>query len=385
MSAKTDRDTALSPPPRHTADSSNSLFEVFHPLNRKKLAVLDPEGKVIGGDWMPALTEEQLLRGYRTMLLARTADLKAVSLQRQGRLFTLPPNLGQEAAAVGSAMALEPFDWMVPAYRELGAWLTKGVPLSRIYMYHGGSEYGNVYPPEVKMLPSSVPIASQLLHATGIGHAITYRGGKEVVITYFGDGGTSEGDFHEALNWAAVFSCPVIFFCNNNQYAISYPRARQTKAETLAQKAIAYGIPGIQVDGNDLLAVYRAAKEAADHARAGKGPVLIEAETYRLGAHTTSDDPRKYRHAEEEELWKARDPLLRMRRYLESRGLWNDILEKQAVEEATKLADDAFREAEKWPANSPDEIVSHVFEKVPPELVKQVQSLKDFLRWKEGR
>jgi pyruvate dehydrogenase E1 component alpha subunit len=325
------------------------------------------------------------VRGYKIMLLARVADLKAVSLQRQGRLFTLPPSYGQEACAVGSAMALDHGDWMVPAYRELGALLHKGAPLSRVYMYYGGSEQGNLYPPDARILPPSVPIASQLLHAAGIGHAINYRKGHEVVIAYVGDGGTSEGDFHEALNWAGVFNCPVIFFCTNNQYAISCPRSRQTKAKTIAQKAIAYGIPGIQVDGNDIFSVYRAAKEAADHARAGNGPVLIEAETYRLGAHTTSDDPTKYRDSGEEELWKNRDPLLRTKKYLESRGLWNDDLELKAKADAQKKADDAFAEAERVTANSPDEIFEQVYAKPTPELERQRESLKRFLKWKEGR
>jgi pyruvate dehydrogenase E1 component alpha subunit len=362
-----------------------SLFEAYQPLSGKRLEILDLNGVVVNPEWMPALTDERLVAAYKMMILARVADVKAVSYQRQGRLFTLPPNMGQEASAVGSALALKPTDWMVPAYRELGALLVKGVPLSRIYLYHGGSEYGSVYPPGTRVTAPSVPISSQLLHAAGIGHAITYRGGQEVVLTYFGDGGTSEGDFHEALNWAAVFNCPVVFFCNNNQYAISLPRAQQTKSRTLAQKGIAYEIPGIRVDGNDLLAVYRATREAVDWARSGKGPVLIEAETYRLAAHTTSDDPSKYRTAEEEETWKARDPLPRFRKYLESRGVWNERLEDQARTEAADAADRALREAESFAANSPEEILSHMFEQPPSEMTKQLQSLKGYLRWEEGR
>jgi pyruvate dehydrogenase E1 component alpha subunit len=362
-----------------------SFFDAFDPLKGQKLEILNDEGQITDARWMPALSNERILEIYRLMILARIADVKAVSYQRQGRLYTLPPSMGQEACAVGSASVLEKTDWISPAYRELGALITKGVPLSRIYLYHSGSEYGNVYPPEVRVLPSSVPIASQLLHAAGIGHAINFKGLKEVVITYFGDGGTSEGDFHEALNWAGVFSCPVIFFCNNNQYAISCPRTHQTKSATLAQKAIAYGIPGIQIDGNDFFAVYRATKEAADWGRAGKGPVLIEAETYRLGAHTTSDDPTKYRSPEEEKIWQNRDPLLRMKKYLTAQNLWNEELEERAREEATKVADEAFKEASTQTVNTPEEIISHVFETPSSELKKQLQSLKDFLSWKERR
>jgi len=370
---------------RMTKPSAISLFDAFNPLSGKKLEILDEHGALLGEEWRPELSDEKLLDAYRMMWLARVADLKAVSLQRQGRLYTLPPSLGQEACAVGSALALERDDWMVPAYRELGAWLVRGVPLSRVYLYFAGSEHGNVYPHGVRVLPASVPISSQLLHAAGIGHAINYKKRKEVVITYFGDGGTSEGDFHEALNWAAVFHCPVVFFCNNNQYAISHPRARQTKSETIAQKAIAYGMPGIQVDGNDLLAVYRATKDAVNHARAGRGPVLIEGVTYRMGAHTTSDDPSKYRASEEEEIWKARDPLIRVKLYLEAKGLWNDEREERAKADTQKTADEEFTEAEKWPANSPAEIFDHVFAARVPELEEQAAALRDFLGGKEGR
>jgi pyruvate dehydrogenase E1 component alpha subunit len=362
-----------------------SLFEAFDPLQGQRLELLNSNGEIVSPQWLPQISDDKLVHAYEMMILARVADIKAVNLQRQGRLFTLPPAMGQEAAAVGSALALEARDWLVPSYRELGALLVKGVPLSRIYTYHSGSEQGSVYPPEIHVMPSSVPISSQLQHAAGIGHAIVYRGGKEVVITYFGDGGTSQGDFHEAMNWAAVFSCPVIFFCNNNQYAISYPRRKQTKAKTIAQKAIAYGMPGIQVDGNDLLAVYRATQEAVNFGRAGKGPVLIEAETYRLAAHTTSDDPSKYRSSEEEEQWKPRDPLLRMKKYLVGRGLWNDEREVQTHEEAARMADAAFKIAEAVPPNSPDDIMAHMYEHQPEELKEQLRALKDYLKWKEGR
>jgi pyruvate dehydrogenase E1 component alpha subunit len=385
LPARQDASGALAERKGKAAAHEASLFETFDPLLGQRLEILNEAGQITAPQWMPELSRDKLRAIYRTMLLARIADTRAVSLQRQGRLYTLPPSMGQEAAAVGSAMVLEPHDWIAPAYRELGALLAHGVPLTRIYMYHGGSEQGNVYPPDVRVLPVSVPIASQLLHAAGIAHAINYKGEKDLVITYFGDGGTSEGDFHEAMNWAAVFSCPVIFFCNNNQYAISCPRTRQTKSATLAQKAIAYGMPGIQIDGNDVLAVYRATQEAAQHARAGKGPVLIEAETYRLGAHTTSDDPTKYRSKDEEALWQPRDPLVRMRKYLETEGLWSAKEEETATAEATKLAEDAFREAEKLPMNTPDETMNHLFRERPAELQKQLVDLKAFLAWKEGR
>ncbi len=376
----TDRKTRPSP-----QAGQGSLFEAFFPLNGRRLEILDQNGRIVAPEWMPDLSDEQIREGYKVMLKARIADVKAVSYQRQGRLYTLPPSKGQEAAAVGSAMALEKKDWMVPAFRELGAQLWRGVPLKTVYMFHSGSEYGNVYPEDVRVLPNTVPISSQLPHAAGIAHAANYRGLKEVVIAYFGDGGTSEGDFSEALNWAAVFSCPVVFFCNNNQWAISVPRKFQTKAKTLAQKAIGFEIPGIQVDGNDLLAVYRATKEAVDYARAGNGPVLIEAETYRMAAHTTSDDPTKYRTAEEEAMWAPRDPLIRVKNYLVERGVWSDKDEAEYSEQVMAEIDEQFRECEAFPQNSAEEIFSHMYETMPDTLTEQLAEYKKFLAWSAAR
>jgi pyruvate dehydrogenase E1 component alpha subunit len=361
------------------------LFSAFDPLKGEQLQIMDHNGAIVNPEWMPQLSDERMIEGYKLMLLARTIDTRAVSLQRQGRLFTLPPCKGQEAAAAASAMALEKSDWVVPAFRELAALLYKGVPIKTVFLYHGGNELGNVYPDDIHVMPNTVPISSQLPHAVGIGYAINYRGGKDVAITYFGDGGTSEGDFSEAMNFAAVFSCPVIFFCNNNQYAISVPRSKQTKAKTLAQKAIAYGMPGIQVDGNDFFAVHRATLEAVQRARAGHGPTMIEAVTYRLGAHTTSDDPTKYRTSEEEAFWAVRDPLVRMKLYLESRKLWNDDQERDFIESSEKQVDAAFKEAEATPLPNVEHIFSHQFEQMPDQLKQQKVDFEKFLQWKEGR
>ncbi|MBI5060653.1 pyruvate dehydrogenase (acetyl-transferring) E1 component subunit alpha [candidate division KSB1 bacterium] len=366
-------------------NSTATLWESFDPLAGKKLEIVGPHGEIINPKWFPQVDDERLIHAYKIMLLARTSDLRAVSLQRQGRLYTLPPNIGQEACAVGSAMAIERTDWLVQAYRELGAQLMHGVPLDRWYLLCAGSEAGNVFPDGMRVLPQSVPIASQCLHAAGIAHAIKYKGGSEVAIVYFGDGATSEGDFHEAMNWAAVFSCPVIFFCNNNQYAISYPRTSQTKSKTIAQKAIAYGMPGIQVDGNDLFAVYRATSDAVAWARAGNGPVLIEAETYRMGAHTTSDDPTKYRDKTEEEVWKPRDPIARVKQYLQSKKLWNDKQEAAWRTECEQQIEAAVRVVEHHQASSPEEIMTHVYKDLCPELREQLADLKQFLAWKEGK
>src|SRR5690554_539519 len=265
------------------------LTERFNPLKGEMLRIMDEEGKIIEPGLMPELDNERVLELYKVMLLTRAADDKALQLQRQGRMLTYAPNTGQEAAQVASVAPLRKTDWLAPAFRELGAWLLKGVSLENIYLYWYGNEWGSHFPEDVRMLPISVPIGSQLNHAVGIAMASKYKGEDDVTVGYIGDGGTSIGDFSEALNFAGVFDAPVIFFVQNNQYAISVKRQIQTKAATLAQKAIAAGIPGIQVDGNDLFAVYAAVDEAAKRARAGQGPTLIEAYTYRLGAHTTSD------------------------------------------------------------------------------------------------
>jgi len=319
------------------------------------------------------------------MLSARIVDAKSLIFQRQKRVHTLPVNQGQEAAAVGSAMALRDEDWMVQAYRELGAVLARGGTIRNHLLYFKGSEEGSVFPEAPRILPVSVPIASQITHAAGIGHAIRYRGGREVVLVYFGDGGTSQGDFHEGLNWAAVFDCPVIFFCNNNQYAISLPRAKQTRARTLAQKALAYGMPGLQVDGNDFLAVHAATLAAAEHARAGEGPVLLEAYTYRMGAHTTSDDPSIYRSVEEEERWATRDPLLRMRRFLEGKGLWSEDQQQRFSGETAAEVDAVMRELDELPETPPADVFDYQYAEKPAELQEQQRRYEEFLKWKENR
>ncbi|NLV88191.1 MAG: pyruvate dehydrogenase (acetyl-transferring) E1 component subunit alpha [Tissierellia bacterium] len=354
-------------------------FEGVKPIGESHFRILDIDGKIIDEDKLPNLTDDQLLYLYRTMLFSRTIDEKALSYQRQGRMLTYAPNLGQEATQVGSAYAMEKEDWLVPAFRELGAWLVRGVPLKNIYLYWYGNEWGSHMPEGVKVLPVSVPIGSQFQHAAGIGIANNIKGEKNVVVTYIGDGGTSHGDFHEAINFAAVFNAPVIFIIQNNQYAISTKRDIQTKSETLAQKAIAYGIPGILVDGNDIFAMYTATKEAIDRARNGGGPTLIEAYTYRLGAHTTSDDPTLYRDEKEVEEWKEKDPILRFKRYLLNRNLiteeWEENLKKELEEEVVST----FEAIENKSDTEIEDIFKYHFEKMPPQLEEQLREYKEFL------
>jgi len=295
------------------------------------LQILDEEGH-LDAALEPDLSDEQRLGLYRSMVLAREADQRMLKLQRQGRVGTFAPSTGQEATTCGAALAMQQADWFVPSFRELPGALVRGMPLESTFLYHNGYEEGNVMPSAPRTLPVAVIVASQTLHAVGIAYAMKYRKEPAAVVTFFGDGATSQGDFHEALNFAGVWQAPVVFVCQNNQWAISLPRSRQTRSRTLAQKAIAYDIPGIQVDGNDALAVYQATHEALERARSGGGPTLIEAVTYRLMMHTTADDPNKYRTEQEVQDWWKRDPLTRFRIYLEGKGLWDDG--KQAALEA---------------------------------------------------
>jgi pyruvate dehydrogenase E1 component alpha subunit len=254
-----------------------------------------------------------------------------------------------------------------------------GIPLKKFYLYWMGNEMGSQALEGINVMPVSVPVGSQTLHAVGIAWAGKLKGEKIVSIVYFGDGATSKGDFHEAMNFAGVFKTPTIFFCQNNQYAISVPRSLQTASKTIAQKAIAYGIDGVQVDGNDLFAVFAATKEAVEKARSGGGPTLIEGVTFRFGPHTTADDPTKYRTEEEVERWKPLDPLVRLRLYLKEKGLWNEGVEQRLTEEAQKEIDQAVKDAEAVPVPEVEEIFKYVFSEMTPQLKEQLEYLKSTL------
>ena len=290
------------------------------------LSVLDSDGN-LDTALEPKLSENDLKALYRAMLLGRRLDERMVRLQRQGRVGTFAPIKGQEASQIGSAFTLRPSDWMVPSFRETAAMVWRGWPIDKLLHFFAGRLEGGQPAPDQHDLPITIPVATQLPHAVGLAYAVQYRGDDAVVMAYFGDGATSEGDFHEAMNFAGVWHVPVVFVCQNNQWAISVPLKKQTHSRTIAQKALAYGLPGLQVDGNDVLAVYAAAREAVDRARAGDGPTLIECVTYRLGVHTTADDPTKYRAEEEVRMWEQKDPLTRFRIYLEKRDLLEAGLE----------------------------------------------------------
>ncbi len=336
------------------------------------LQILDAEGRA-DPDLEPDLDDETLIEMYRAMMRARQLDARMLNLQRQGRIGTFGPCTGQEAAVVGPAFAMGESDWLVTAFRELGARLVRGEPAVNALLFHNGYEEGNVLPEGVdRITPISIIVGSQALHAAGIAWAMKYRGEKDTaVVTFFGDGGSSQGDVYEAMNFAGVWQAPVVFVAQNNQWAISVPRSKQTAAATIAQKAIAAGIHGIQVDGNDVLATYVAARQALERAKAGEGPTLIEAVTYRLLMHTTADDPKKYRsEAEEEAAW-ANEPLPRFRRYLEGKGLWNE--EKQTALEAELKAeiDAVVTEFEARTDFDPKRLFDHVYGTSHPEIERQ--------------
>jgi pyruvate dehydrogenase E1 component alpha subunit len=330
------------------------------------LSILDSDG-TLDNALDPHIPSAELARMYRAMLLARRLDERMVRLQRQGRIGTFAPLKGQEAAQIGSVASLTPRDWMVPSFRETAAMLWRGWPIEKLLSFFAGCVEGGQPRPGQRDLPITIPVGTQLPHAVGLAYAAQYKDDDAVVLAYFGDGATSEGDFHEAMNFAAVFQTPVVFVCQNNQWAISVPRARQTHAATLAQKALAYDMPGIQVDGNDILAVHVAATEAVERARSGGGPTLIECVTYRLEVHTTADDPTRYREEDEVRAWERKDPLTRLVPYLERRGIAAAGLETE-VETEIAAAVERF---EAMPPPDPVTIFDHVYAERPPHLDDQ--------------
>jgi pyruvate dehydrogenase E1 component alpha subunit len=335
------------------------------------LQVLDEHGN-LDEELEPELSEEQLIRVYRFMVLAREVDQRMLNLQRQGRLGTFAPCTGQEAAVCGPTLAMTPKDWFVCSFRETPGRLMRGETILQTFLYYNGYEEGNLLASSARTLPVAIPVSSQIPHAVGIAYAMQYRGEKDsAVVAFFGDGGSSQGDFHEALNFASLWRAPVVFICQNNQWAISVPRNKQSHTKTLAQKAIAYDMPGIQVDGNDALAMYKATREALDRAYAGEGPTLIEANTYRLLMHTTADDPKKYRPEEEVQDWWQRDPIPRFKLYLERKGIWTESLQTEMDDEIKKEIENAVKELENATGFKPDAPFDHVFGTPHQEIEEQ--------------
>ncbi|HPS96379.1 MAG TPA: pyruvate dehydrogenase (acetyl-transferring) E1 component subunit alpha [Bacteroidales bacterium] len=361
------------------------MFNEYNPLKKTIFQIIDDNGKVINKAWMPDISDDRLIKAYKDMLFARTADLQIVSYQRQGRIYTYPPNYGQEAISGATGAIIGENDWMVPAFREMGAMLAKGVTLKELFLYFMGYEDGSKFQHAKFTLPISVPIASQLLHAAGIGYAVKYNKEQKVVFGFVGDGGTSEGDFHEAVNFAGVWKVPVIFIIQNNQYGISTPTSVQTASDSLAIKSVAYGVKGIKVDGNDFFAMYKAIQESVKVCLEGEGPVLIEALTYRKGAHTTSDDPTKYRTREEEEAWDIKDPLKRLKGYLKSKKLWSDAEEEKIIPQFKEEIDRQFIEAENYGPYPKEDVFKYLYAEMPDDLKEQEQQYERYLQWKAAK
>jgi pyruvate dehydrogenase E1 component alpha subunit len=361
----------------------------------------------------PKLTVDELHTIYRAMLRVRALDTKAMNLHRQGRIGFYVPSFGEEAAQIGSAFALAPHDWIYPAYREQGAALLRGYPIEKLICQFlgNGEDYlkGRQMPnhfgtPTIRFATASSPVGTQIVHAVGGAYASRLRGEDSVAIVYFGDGATSSADFHAGMNFAAVWNTPTVFFCKNNGYAISLPVARQTITATLAEKGLAYGIPGVRVDGNDVLAVYQTTKEAIERARGAaalgegeqgrpedgatrngvlsrsaapsSGPTLIEAITFRMGPHSSADDPNRYRDPSECEEWRTRDPINRFRCYLERKGIWSAEQETEATQAVEAEVNTVLRWAEKLPPPDLSTLVEDVYVDVPWHLREQLEEVR---------
>ncbi len=345
------------------------------------LSVLGPDGQ-LDAALEPKIPDADLRRLYKTMLASRRLDERCLMLQRQGRMGTYGPSKGQEAASLGAIYCLEPTDWLIPAFREIAGMLWRGWPMHTWMQYWGGFEAGNCPPAGVNDLPTCVPIASQCQYGMGVAWGLKLQGKGRVAMAFCGDGATSEGDFHEAMNFAAVYNLPMIMVIQNNHWAISIPRKCQTAASTLAQKAVAYGMDGIQVDGNDLLAMVVATREAVEKARTGGGPTLIEAVTYRLAMHTTADDPKKYRSESEVKEWEPRDPLPRFQKYLQSKGLLDERVQKVIDEEIAAELEQAVKNYESYTFD-PIEFFDYQYAELTPDLASQKEALRTYLESKK--
>lgn len=337
------------------------------------LQVLNTEGQVVDQELMPDLPDDQLVDLFKQMVWSRIINGRTTKLNRQGRLGFFAPTSGEEASQMGSNYAMKADDFLLAGYRDVPELVKHGLPLWQAFLWSKGHVAGNVYPQELQAVPPQIIIGAQYVQTAGVALGIKKNGQPNVAYTYTGDGGTSQGDFYEGMNFAGAYHAPALFIVQNNLYAISVPRKKQTAAKTLAQKAMAAGIPGVQVDGMDALAVYETARQAREWIVAGNGPVMIETLTYRYGPHTLSgDDPHRYRTKEEEEQWHAKDPLVRMRKFLEAKGLWNDQLEKEYTDQVNQEVDEAMKQVESQPEQRVSEFLKNEYVETPPAIQKQI-------------
>ena len=336
--------------------------------------VLDQDGNVVNPDLMPELSDEELVELMTRMVWSRVLHQRSTALNRQGRLGFYAPTAGQEASQLASHFAFEKEDVLLPGYRDVPQLVQHGLPLKEAFLWSRGHVTGNLYPEELKALPPQIIIGAQYVQAAGVALGLKKRNKKNVAFTYTGDGGSSQGDFYEAINIAGAYKANAVFYIQNNGFAISTPRDKQSSAMTLAQKAVAAGIPGIQVDGMDPLAVYAVSKLARDWSVAGNGPVLIETLTYRYCPHTLSgDDPTRYRSKEMDNEWEQKDPLIRFRKYLEAKGLWSEAKEEAVIEQTKEDIKEAIAEADRVPKQKVSDFLKNMFEVQPQTIKEQIE------------
>ncbi len=343
------------------------------------LQILNEEGEVVNESAMPDLSDEQLQELMTRMVYTRILDQRSISLNRQGRLGFYAPTAGQEASQLASQFALEKEDFILPGYRDVPQLIWHGLPLYQAFLFSRGHFKGNQMPEGVNVISPQIIIGAQYIQTAGVALGMKKRGAKSVAITYTGDGGASQGDFYEGINFASAFKAPAIFVIQINNYAISTPRDKQTAAKTLAQKAVAAGIPGIVVDGMDVLAVYSATRQARERAIAGDGPTLIETMTYRYGPHTMAgDDPTRYRTSDDDAEWVKKDPLVRFRKFLEAKGLWNEEKENEVMERAKEDIKTAIKEADATPKQTVSQLAEVMYSgEMPANLKEQYEIYKE--------
>ncbi|API93747.1 pyruvate dehydrogenase (acetyl-transferring) E1 component subunit alpha [Clostridium sp. 1xD42-85] len=355
---------------KHVLESVESQFEMFQILNE--------DGKIVNEEDVPDLSDEQLKELMRRMVYTRVLDQRSIALNRQGRLGFYAPTAGQEASQLGSQFALEQEDFLLPGYRDVPQLIWQGLPLYQAFLFSRGHFHGNQMPEGVHAVSPQIIIGAQYVQAAGVALGMKKRGKKNVAVTYTGDGGTSQGDFYEGINFAGAYKAPAIFFVQNNRFAISVPVEKQTNAKTLAQKAVAAGIEGIQVDGMDVLAVYAATKHARERAINGEGPMLIETLTYRYGPHTMAgDDPTRYRTEDLDNEWEKKDPLVRYRKYLESKNLWSEEEENKVIDQAKEEIKQAIKQADQYPKQKVTDLMANMYEELPYNLQEQMEEYKE--------
>lgn len=344
----------------------------------KTLQILNEEGVVVNEAAMPNLTDDQLKELMRRMVFTRILDQRSISLNRQGRLGFYAPTAGQEASQLASQFALESEDFILPGYRDVPQMIWHGLPLHQAFLFSRGHFEGNNIPEGVNVISPQIIIAAQITQCAGVALGMKKRAKKSVAVTYTGDGGSSQGDFYEGINFAGAFKAPAIFIVQNNRFAISTPVEKQTAAKTIAQKGVAVGIPGVQVDGMDPLAVYVAVREARERAINGEGPTIIETLTYRYGPHTMAgDDPTRYRTSDLDNEWEKKDPLVRFRKFLEGKGLWSEEEENKVIEQAKEEIKTAIKQADNTPKQKVTDLISIMHEELPYNLKEQMEIYKE--------